>query len=98
MVRDDEDERLNKMKQASKDQMELDACVEGLEVNRLSKLMGSEAKNYTQSLEDLYLKMIVKIENLTTLVEQSSARVLEQVSQHCLFVFFFLSIQCLMNI
>ncbi|XP_058729009.1 uncharacterized protein LOC131601253 [Vicia villosa] len=78
MVRDNEDERLNKMKQASKDQMELDACVEGLEVSRLSKLMGSEAKNYTQSLEDLYLKMLVKIENLTTLVEQSSARVLEQ--------------------
>ncbi|KAL5072821.1 hypothetical protein RYX36_011805 [Vicia faba] len=78
MIRDDDDERLSKMKQASKDQMELDACVEGLEVGRLSKLMGSEAKNYTQSLEDLYLKMLVKIENLTTLVEQSSARVLEQ--------------------
>ncbi|KAI5392118.1 uncharacterized protein LOC127107744 isoform X1 [Lathyrus oleraceus] len=78
MVRDDDEERLSKMKQASKDQRELDACVEGLEVGKLSKLMGSEAKNYTQSLEDLYLKMLVKIENLTTLVEQSSARVLEQ--------------------
>ncbi|CAK8574785.1 unnamed protein product [Lathyrus sativus] len=78
MVRDDDEERLSKMRQASKDQRELDACVEGLEVGKLSKLMGSEAKNYTQSLEDLYLKMLVKIENLTTLVEQSSARVLEQ--------------------
>ncbi|GAU13908.1 hypothetical protein TSUD_262350 [Trifolium subterraneum] len=52
--------------------------IEGFEVGRLSKLMGSEAKNYTQSLEDLYLKMLVKIENLTSLVEESSAKVLQQ--------------------
>jgi hypothetical protein len=80
MIRDEDDEKLSKMKQAAKDQRELDICSEGFEVGRLSKLMGSDAKNYIQSLEDLYLKMLVKIENLTALVEESSAKVLEQVS------------------
>jgi hypothetical protein len=80
MIRDEDDEKLSKMKQAAKDQRELDILSEGFEVGRLSKLMGSDAKNYTQSLEDLYLKMLVKIENLTALVEESSAKVLEQVS------------------
>lgn len=78
MIQDDDNEKLSKMKQTSKDQRELDVCAEGYEVKRLSNLMGSEAKSYTQSLEDLYLKMLVKIGNLTTLVEQSSAKVLEQ--------------------
>ncbi|KAK2378817.1 BRISC complex subunit Abro1 protein [Trifolium repens] len=78
MIRDEDDEKLSKMKQAAKDQRELDILSEGFEVGRLSKLMGSDAKNYTQSLEDLYLKMLVKIENLTALVEESSAKVLEQ--------------------
>ncbi|KAJ1416293.1 FAM175 family, plant [Sesbania bispinosa] len=78
------DERLSRMKQASKDQRELDGCAEGFEVGRLSRLMGSEAKSYTQGLEDLYQKMLVKIENLTSLVEKSSAKVLEQVYGYCL--------------
>lgn len=86
MNRDDDDERLSQLKQASKDQRELDASAEGFEVGRLSRLMGSEARNYTQNLEDLYQKMLVKIENLTGLVEKSSAKVLEQV---CLFVCLF---------
>lgn len=78
MKGDDGDERLSEMKQAAKDQRELDACVEGFEVGRLSSLMGSEATSYTQGLEDLYQKMLVKIETLTSLVEKSSAKVLEQ--------------------
>ncbi|KAM2117656.1 hypothetical protein ACFX1R_011179 [Malus domestica] len=51
---------------------------EGLDVGSLSRLMGSEATNYTAGVEDLYEKMLVKIETLTRLVEQSSAKVLEQ--------------------
>lgn len=78
MIRDDEDEPLSKMKQAAKDQKELDGCAEEFEVGRLSRLMGSEAKSYTQGLEDMYLRMLLKIENLTSLVEKSSAKVLEQ--------------------
>ncbi|XP_027336334.1 uncharacterized protein LOC113850145 [Abrus precatorius] len=78
MVDDSGDVRLSRMKQASKDQRELDGCVEGFEVGRLSRMMGYEARNYTEGLEDLYQKMLVKIGNLTSLVEKSSAKVLEQ--------------------
>lgn len=70
---------MGKMKQATKDQRELNQCAEGFEVGRLSRMMGSEAKNYTEGLEELYQKMLVKIENLSGLVEKSSAMVIEQV-------------------
>lgn len=70
---------MGKMKQAAKDQRELDQCAEGFEVGRLGRMMGSEAKNYTEGLEELYQKMLVKIENLSGLVEKSSAMVIEQV-------------------
>ncbi|KAM1386760.1 hypothetical protein PS1_033190 [Malus domestica] len=71
------EESLDQLKQHNKDQSELDMCSEGLDVGSLSRLMGSEAANYT-GVEDLYEKMLVKIETLTKLVEQSSAKVLEQ--------------------
>ncbi|KAB2621880.1 hypothetical protein D8674_024062 [Pyrus ussuriensis x Pyrus communis] len=72
------EESLDQLKQHNKDQSELDMCSEGLDVGSLSRLMGSEAANYTAGVEDLYEKMLVKIETLTRLVEQSSTKVLEQ--------------------
>ncbi|KAI4353459.1 hypothetical protein L6164_002408 [Bauhinia variegata] len=61
-----------------KDQRELDMCAEGFEVGRLRKMVGSEATNYTWSLEDLYEKMLVKMGNLAIMVEDSSAKLCEQ--------------------
>lgn len=78
MIVDRGEESLDQLRQVNKDQSELDMCSEGLEVGSLSRLMGSEAANYTTGVEDLYEKMLVKIESLTTLVEKSSAKVLEQ--------------------
>ncbi|KAM0994445.1 hypothetical protein ACFX2A_010104 [Malus domestica] len=75
---DQGEETLDQRKQHNKDQSELDMCSEGLEVGSISRLMGSEATNYTAGVKDLYEKMLVKIETLTRLVEQSSAKVLEQ--------------------
>ncbi|KAK7390296.1 hypothetical protein VNO78_25598 [Psophocarpus tetragonolobus] len=75
---DDGEERLGRLKQAAKDQRKLDACADGFDVGRLSRMMGSEAKSYTEGLEELYQKMLLKIENLTCLVEKTSAMVLEQ--------------------
>ncbi|XP_028764115.1 uncharacterized protein LOC114722546 isoform X2 [Neltuma alba] len=76
---EDRDERiLNQMKKFSKDQRELDMGADGFDVGSLNRLVGSEAASYTSGLEDLYEKMLVKIENLARQVERSSARVLEQ--------------------
>lgn len=80
MSEDRNDERLSQRKQVSKIQKELDMCAEGLEVKDLTRLMGSQAVNYTNGMEDVYEKMLAKIENLAGLVEKSSAKVLEQVS------------------
>lgn len=81
MVEDkSETENLKSMKRrVSKDQKQLNMCAEGFEVGRLGWLMGSEAANYTSELEDLYNKMLAKLDGLARLVEKSSARVLEQV-------------------
>ncbi|KAM1101345.1 hypothetical protein ACFX14_007855 [Malus domestica] len=73
------EESLDQLKKHKKDHSEMDMCSEGLDVGSLNRLMGSEAANYTMGVEDLYEKMLVKIETLTRLVEQSSAKVLEQV-------------------
>ncbi|XP_062094996.1 uncharacterized protein LOC133800902 [Humulus lupulus] len=78
MREDRHDETLGQRKQVSKIQRELDMCTEGLEVGELSRLMGSQAVNYTNGVEDVYEKMLAKIENLARLVEKSSAKVLEQ--------------------
>lgn len=61
------------------DQAQLDMCAEGFEMGRLSQLSGSAALSYTSELEDLYGKMLGKLNGLARLVEASSARVLEQV-------------------
>ncbi|XP_059428891.1 uncharacterized protein LOC132162630 [Corylus avellana] len=57
---------------------QLDLCAEGFEVRRLRRLMGSGAANYTAELEDLYGKMLAKVESLARQVELSSAKVFEQ--------------------
>lgn len=82
MNEDKNDENLNLMKQVSKDQKQLNTCAEGFEVGNLTRLLGSEAANYTSGLEDLYEKMLAKIGSLARLVEKSSAQVLEQVFNH----------------
>lgn len=79
MSEDRNDESLGQKKLVSKAQKELDMCAEGLEVGDLSRLLGSQAVNYTSGVEDLYEKMLAKVENLARLVEKSSAKVLEQV-------------------
>ncbi|KAL7589738.1 hypothetical protein Lser_V15G39451 [Lactuca serriola] len=53
-------------------------CDQGLKIERLKNLMGSQASNYTAELEELYNSMLKKLNGLAKLVEQSSARVLEQ--------------------
>ncbi|GAA0183867.1 hypothetical protein LIER_31206 [Lithospermum erythrorhizon] len=60
-----------------KDQKALDGCAQGFEIGRLGKLMGSDASNYSAGLEELYDKMLAKLEGLTRLVEKSSNEVLE---------------------
>ncbi|GMY25602.1 TPRXL [Fagus crenata] len=80
MIEDEKEEKEKEEERLSvtKDQTQLDACAEGFEVGRLSKLMGNEAANYSAGLEDLYEKMLAKIETLARQVEQSSAMVFEQ--------------------
>ncbi|KAK4418889.1 hypothetical protein Salat_2301700 [Sesamum alatum] len=77
MVEDEQGESLADRKKQLRDQKQLDTCAEGFDVGRLSKLMGSEAA-YTGELEDLYDKMLAKIDGLSKLVEQTNAKVLEQ--------------------
>ncbi|RWR81280.1 BRCA1-A complex subunit Abraxas [Cinnamomum micranthum f. kanehirae] len=73
-------ESSNCMKRVAKEQQQrgLDACSQGFEVGRLSRLMGSDAANYTAEMEDLYGKMLGKLESLARAVEKSSAKILEQ--------------------
>lgn len=71
-------ENLECLKRVSDDQKELDKSAEGFEIGRLGRLMGSDAANYTVELEDLYNKMLAKLDGLARVVEKSSARVLEQ--------------------
>lgn len=82
MNEDRSEKGLSRKKEVSKVQRELDFCAEGLEVGDLRRLMGTEAANYTSGVEDLYEKMLAKVENLARLVEKSSAKVLEQENQN----------------
>lgn len=79
MSEDRHEDSLSGMKQAIKDQREIDACAEGFQVAKLNRLLGSDAANYTGGVEDLYEKMLTKIESVARLVEESSAKVFEQV-------------------
>ncbi|KAF6144810.1 hypothetical protein GIB67_038909 [Kingdonia uniflora] len=69
---------LSSLRRVSKEQRGLDMCAEGFDVGKLKQLMGLEAARYTMGLEELYTKMLVKLEGLASLVEKSSAKVLEQ--------------------
>ncbi|GMH26532.1 hypothetical protein Nepgr_028375 [Nepenthes gracilis] len=71
-------ESLNQMKKLLVYQKELDVYVEGYSVGSLNALMGSQATNYVTGLEELYEKMLAKLDSLAKLVENSSAKVLEQ--------------------
>ncbi|XP_071910298.1 uncharacterized protein [Coffea arabica] len=82
MAEDDQRETLGSLKKDLNDQKELDLCAEDFEVGRLNRLMGSQAANYTAELEDLYNKMLAKLDGLSRLVENSSAKVLEQILQY----------------
>lgn len=57
----------------------MDWSVEGFGVERLEGLMGERAAEYARELEELYGKMMGKLEGLVRLVEESSAKVQEQV-------------------
>uniref|UniRef100_A0A2C9V9T6 Uncharacterized protein n=1 Tax=Manihot esculenta TaxID=3983 RepID=A0A2C9V9T6_MANES len=78
MNEDRRDEALSEIKQVSKDQRELDMCAEDFPVSNLSRLIGSEASNHTAGLENLYEKMLAKIDSLARQVEKSNAKVFEQ--------------------
>ncbi|GFP92781.1 hypothetical protein PHJA_001422400 [Phtheirospermum japonicum] len=77
MVEDETGDNLGDQKNSSKDQNQLDSCIEGYETGRLSKLMGSEAA-HTSELEELYYKMLAKIDGLSKSVELTNAKVQEQ--------------------
>jgi hypothetical protein len=79
-MNDEVGEGLNRMDRVLNDQKELDMVAEGFCVKDLGKLMGSETLNSTMSLEDLYEKMLGKLDNLARQVEKSNAKVLEMVS------------------
>nr|GEU48447.1 hypothetical protein [Tanacetum cinerariifolium] len=56
-----------------------DLCDEsGFDVGRLKMLLGKEASGYTAELEEMYNNMIKKMNALAKVVEQSSAKVLQQ--------------------
>ncbi|CAI9768414.1 unnamed protein product [Fraxinus pennsylvanica] len=74
----EEDEKVESLV-AMKDQKQLDMCADGFEIGRLSKLVGSEATHLTAELEELYHKMLAKLDGLSKVVEQGSAKVPEQV-------------------
>ncbi|CAA7051030.1 unnamed protein product [Microthlaspi erraticum] len=78
-MNEDRDEgSLSAKKQALSDQKEIDALAEGLQVGYLKRLVGAEAANYTGGIEEMYERMLAKVESLASEVEQSSAKVFEQ--------------------
>ncbi|CAM8924585.1 hypothetical protein QQ045_022167 [Rhodiola kirilowii] len=78
MMMDDKEVSLSEKKRIANDQMELDLCARGFEVGKLSRLVGSEAVNYTSSLEDLYGSMLAKLEGLARQLEKSNAQIIEK--------------------
>ncbi|KAG9455224.1 hypothetical protein H6P81_008128 [Aristolochia fimbriata] len=71
-------ESLDRLRTVSNEQRVLDSCAEGYDVGRLRRMVGPEATNYASQVEDLYCKMLAKLEGLARVVEKSSAQVLEQ--------------------
>ncbi|XP_039115241.1 uncharacterized protein LOC120250485 [Dioscorea cayenensis subsp. rotundata] len=81
---DDGGERrsLNGLRQVAHEQRVLDVSAEGFGIERLGILVGDGAAEYTSEVEDLYKKMLVKLEGLARNVEESNVRVLEQESRN----------------
>ncbi|CAH8391387.1 unnamed protein product [Eruca vesicaria subsp. sativa] len=75
--RDDEGSSLSGKKQAVKDQKEVDALADGFQVGSLKRLVGVEAASFTGGIEEMYERMLAKVESLASEVEKSSAKVLE---------------------
>lgn len=69
---------LSVLKEREKGQKKLDNVLQGFEVGRLSKLMGSQAMSYTQELEALFEAMLMKLEGLARVVEKSNEKVIKQ--------------------
>ncbi|XP_057524746.1 uncharacterized protein LOC130804351 [Amaranthus tricolor] len=65
------------MKRLAKDQKDLDLYAKGYEIGSLSRLMGSDIVNSMTGVEELYEKMLAKLDSLARQVETSSAKVLE---------------------
>ncbi|CAF1935886.1 hypothetical protein Bca4012_074767 [Brassica carinata] len=78
MMNEDRDEgSLSGKKQAVKDQKEVDALADGFGVGSLKRLVGAEAASYTGGVEEMYERMLAKVESLASEVDKSSAKVLE---------------------
>ncbi|XP_020579124.1 uncharacterized protein LOC110023851 [Phalaenopsis equestris] len=71
-------ESLRSLRETTAAQLLLDSVTEGFTVERLAHLVGPGVEEYALELEDLYRKMLFKLEGLARLVERSSAKVLEQ--------------------
>ncbi|KAJ0234008.1 hypothetical protein HA466_0275690 [Hirschfeldia incana] len=79
MMNEERDEgSLSAKKEAVKDQKEIDALADGFRVGDLKRLVGAEAASYTGAIEEMYERMLAKVESLASEVENSSAKVLEQ--------------------
>lgn len=81
MQEDGKGERLSEMRRAAKCQDEIDLIAEDFPAAKLSRLVGPEASSYTAGLEEMYEKMLTRVDTLARLVEASSAQVLEM-EQH----------------
>ncbi|KAH9615108.1 hypothetical protein KSS87_015891 [Heliosperma pusillum] len=82
---------LREMKRVGNDQKDLDGYVSaGYDVGSLTRLVGSDAVGYMVGVEELYDTMLAKLKGLASLVEASSARLLQQlfVNIYALFCFF----------
>ncbi|KAJ6804733.1 uncharacterized protein M6B38_184490 [Iris pallida] len=64
------------------DDMDVEWSVEGFGVEKMEGLIGEKAADYTAELEELYQKMLAKLEGLARMVEKSSAWVLDQETQN----------------
>lgn len=71
-------ESLRNLQERAAAQRLLASSAEGFTVDQLAGLVGPGAAEYTSNVENLYMKMLLKLEGLARQVEKSSADVLEQ--------------------
>ncbi|XP_074573582.1 uncharacterized protein LOC141830011 [Curcuma longa] len=76
-----EGESSNHLGHFAREQQMLELSTEGFSVERLGRLVGPVASQYTSELEDLYGRRLLKLESLARLVEESSAKILVQENQ-----------------